>query len=224
MQYIVLLLVLLLFSAAGQPGKIIKVKSHYFIEEYEVQASNDTIRTGIYKKYFRDGNNLLEEGQYNSNKRVGTWTFYNRASKPELVYDYSINKIVMTNRAIKDSTGIIQQADSTVTVWFETPPVYLASSQQIFGILVRESKFPAHLQRAGLSQLSYQIVATISPVGAHYRVVTSHNDKEFVKNAQQASQLAFKDVQWLPAVYDGKVVTALYRLDPVTLNGFSIRR
>lgn len=223
MKHIALLFSLLLsLSAMSQSVKTVKNKSRYLLEEYAVRTDNDTIRTGTYRKYFRDGNKLLEEGQYDNNRRVGVWSFYNSEGQIELLYNYSNNKILSHNRVLKDSVGIVQRADSNVAIRFNQPPIYLASSYQVLGILLRESRFPIHLQRAGHTELLYRVAATISPDGAHYRIIASHQDKEFNQNAKQALQLAFKDIKWLPGVYQAKPVTAMYMLEPIILRGFSV--
>ena len=213
-----LLCVLYTSLAFSQPPlKTVKVKSRYLVEQYEVLELNDTLRAGSYRKYFREGNLPLEEGQYDNNQRTGVWTFYDEKGKPELVYDYSAKKVLTYNRTMLDSLGVIQLAGKSTVVRLDPPPVYLASSYQISGILVRESRFPIHLHKAGMSQLSYQIMATVSPAGAHYRVLPSHSDKEFYKNAREWALLAFKDVTWLPGVYEGKEVTAIYTLPAILI-------
>jgi hypothetical protein len=206
--------------AVGQSLKTVKVKSKYLLEQYEVRADNDTLRDGTYRKYLRDGNTLLEEGAYANNRRTGAWTFYDRTGQPDLIYNYSTAQVITNNRttAIADTMGIIQREGKGTTVRLTPPPIYLASTHQISAILMRESRPPIHLQRAGVTELSYQIAATISPVGAHYRVITSHPDKEFRQNAQQWAALAFKDVQWLAGSYEGQPVTAIYLLPAITLH------
>lgn len=219
---VLLLLPSLVFSQA--PRKTVKSKTRYLLEQYEVLSTNDTIRSGSYRKYFRDGAILLEEGQYDNNRRVGSWTFYNSKGGSELVYDYSANKILTNNRTGIDSMGTIQIEGKNTLVRLDPPPTYLASSHQVSGILVRESRLPVHLQRAGTSQLAYQVVATVSQAGVHYRVIPSHSDKVFYQNAQQATALAFKNVQWLPGVYQDQEVTAIYMLPTIYLQGFAVIR
>lgn len=209
----------------GQPArKTVKAKSRYLLEQYEVLASNDTLRTGSYRRYFREGDVLLEEGQYENNQRTGIWTFYDGTGKPELVYDYSSKRVLANNRIKIDSTGIIDQEGQRMAVRLIPPPTCLVSLYQVTGILVRESRLPAHLQRAGVSELTYQIVVTVSSAGAHYRVITSHTDNEFSRNARESALLAFKDVQWLPGSYQGREVTSIYALPVVSLHGFSVVR
>lgn len=222
--YVTILTVFLSTIAFGQSLKTVKTKSRYLVEHYEVRVDNDTLRDGDYRKYFREGNVLLEEGEYANNRRTGVWTFYDAKRQPELVYNYSTRQVLTNNRTAIDSMGVIQQAGREEAVRLTPPPTYLASTYQIMGILLRESRLPVHLQRAGIAQLSYQIAATVSPAGAHYRVIPSHPDKAFRQNAQQATLLAFQDVQWLPASYEGQPVTAIYLLPAVMLQGFSVVR
>jgi hypothetical protein len=221
-------LFLLLFAstfAFSQPAvKPVKVKSRYLIEQYEVLTANDTVRHGTYRRFFREGNVLLEEGQYADNKRTGVWTFFDGKGQPELVYNYSTKEVLSNNRTNLDSMGVILQDGQMTGVRLTPPPIYLASQYQIGGILVRESRLPAHLQRAGTSELSYQIAATVSPVGVNYRIVTSSKDKDFNKTTRQAALLAFKDIKWVPGQYQGQEVTAVFLLPPIELRGFAVVR
>jgi hypothetical protein len=221
---LVTLVTALSFSSFAQVPKVVKTKSRYLVEQYEVLATNDTLKTGRYRKYFRDGNKLLEEGQYDNNRRTGVWTFFNGEGKPELVYDYSSNRVLTNNRSTLDSMGIIQQADANALVRLMPPPIYLASTYQIGGILMRELRLPIHLQRAGITDLWCRPLITVSPNGAHYRAITSHNDKEFNKNAIQAMSIAFKDVQWLPGSFSGQPVTSIYQLPEIRLHAYAVIR
>ena len=133
------------------------------------------------------------------------------------MYNYSTGQVLANYRTTADSLGIIQRAEKEEAVRLTPPPTYLASEYQIMNTLMRESRVPMHLVKTGLRQLSYQIAATVAPAGTHYRVIPSHPDKEFRKNAQQWIALAFKDVQWLPGSYEGQPVTAIYVLPAVTL-------
>ncbi|QJD80965.1 toxin-antitoxin system YwqK family antitoxin [Spirosoma rhododendri] len=212
--------------AHGQSLKTVKVKSKYLLEQYEVRADNDTLRDGTYRKYLRDGDVLLEEGSYANSRRIGTWTFYNRTGQPELIYNYSTAQVITNNRttATADTMGIIQLEGKGTTVRLTPPPIYLASTHQISAILSRESRPPMHLHREGITELSYQIAATVSPVGARYRIIASHPDREFRQNAQQWAALAFKDVQWLPGSYEGQPVTAIYLLPAITMHLWAVVR
>ena len=206
------------------PRKVVKTKSRYLVEQYEVLSAGDTVRVGTYRRYFRDDKALLEEGQYADNKRTGVWTFYDGKGKPELVYDYSNNKVLANNNTTFDSVGVIHQDGEDIGVVLQPPPICLVSSYQIIGILARESRFPIGLQRSGVTQLSYRVAATVSPMGAHYRVIPSVNDNEFSKNAKQAVLMAFDGVRWLPGQYKGQAVTAVYLLPAVMLRAFSVMR
>ncbi|WP_147368018.1 hypothetical protein [Fibrisoma montanum] len=221
----VLLLTILLLAAPGfaQSLKTVKEKSRYLTEEYSVLADNKAVRSGPYKKYFREGNVLLEEGQYENNQRVGQWKFFANG-KEELVYDYTTQKVMVNARKNLSSAGLIQQADSLTAVELEQPPLYLASSQQVEGILVRESRLPFNLMKAGTMEVSFRIAATVSPSGAHYRIIPSVQDKEFTTLSRGAVQLALNEVEWVPAVYQGQSVTCIYTLEPITLHGVAVRQ
>lgn len=223
-RLLILLLLLPLFSEA-QTLKSVKNRSKYLLEQYEVLAENDTIRAGSYKKMRIDTRELLEEGRYEANRRTGAWTFYNSKGTPELVYDYSTAQVITINRPrTKASLAQIQQGDTLAQVYLDVAPIYLASSVQIYSIIGREVRIPVQLQRIGIQEVSFKPVASVSPVGTSYRAITSHPDPEFKKSAREAMAMAFKGVEWLPAVYEGKPITSTYTFEDVVLTGYTVTR
>lgn len=78
-----LLTLTITFSARGQETKQVKNQSKDGdLEIFHVLKSDKNIKQGPYEKYFKysnpmtQGNLLTERGQYDNNKRTGTWTFY----------------------------------------------------------------------------------------------------------------------------------------------------
>jgi hypothetical protein len=222
--FFALFLLVTTFSFSQPAVKSVKVKSRYLVEQYDVLAANDTVRHGTYRRYFREDNVLLEEGQYADNKRTGVWTFYDIRDRPGLVYDYSTQQVITNNRPFLDSMGFVLLNDKMTGVQLTPPPIFLASQYQISGILLRQSTIPAQLLYDGVSELSYQLAATVSPVGVSYRVVASHKDTAFNKNTLKAISLAYKEVKWLPGYYQGEEVTAIYLLPTIKIRGFTVVR
>ena len=221
----ILLLLLLPLLTEAQTLKTVKKRSKYLLEQFDVLADNDTMRAGGYKKMFLNTKQVLEEGRYEANQRVGTWTFYDANGQPDLMYDYTTKQVVTLNRPQKlASLAQIQQGDTLANVYLDAAPVYLASTALIYATMGREARFPANLQRSGLTELSFKAVATISPRGTSYRIVASNPDAEFKKSARDAMNLAFRDVEWVPVMYQGKPVTTVFQFEDIVLTGFSVVR
>ncbi len=219
-----LFLTLPLFTEA-QTLKTVKKRSKYLLEQFEVLAANDTMRAGTYKKMFIDTKQLLEEGRYEASHRVGPWTFYNQKGEVELVYDYTAKQVITANRPRKLATlAQVQQGDTVASVYLDAAPIYLASTAQIYAIMGQEVRFPARLQRSEPTQLSFKVVATISPAVTSYRIIASNPDSEFKKSARDAMAMAFRGVDWVSVVYEGKPVPTVFQFDDVVLTGFSVER
>ncbi|MBO0932561.1 hypothetical protein [Fibrella aquatilis] len=208
----------------AQQLKLVKKRSKYLLEQFEVLADNDTIREGRYKKLFLTNRQVLEEGHYEENQRVGVWTFYGANNVPELQYNYSTKKVISTTRFQHVATlAQIPQADTLAQVYIDNAPVYLASSEQIWCILLREIHFPARLYKAGLRELSFKITATVSEAGPFYRVTVSHPSAEFTASCNKAMRLAFSGVKWVSAAYQQRPVTAMYQFEKFTLMAPSMK-
>lgn len=209
----------------AQPHKTVKKRSAHLFEQVEVLADNDTVRDGSYQKQSIKSRRLLEEGHYKAGKRVGVWTFYNSSEQPELVYDYDTRQVKSDSRiSSASSVAQVQEGDSVVAMVLDNGPVYLASSQQIYGVIGRTVRLPARLVRTGVGEVSFKVMATVSPSGTRYRVIASNQDKEFLQNCRAAVDLAFKDVDWLPARYRNQAVTATYLFEDVILQGYAVTR
>ncbi|MBO0932560.1 hypothetical protein [Fibrella aquatilis] len=219
-----LLLLLLPILSDAQTLKTVKKRSKYLLEQFEVLADNDTMRTGSYKKMFIDTKKLLEEGRYEANRRVGIWTFYSQGT-PELVYDYTARNVIDNKRTqTVASLAQIQQGDTVAQVYLDASPVYLASSEQIYAIMAREVRFPAHLQRQGLRELSFKVIASVSLMGTFYRILASNPDTEFKKSARDAMNMAIKGIDWLPVIYQDKPVAATYLFSEIVVTAIPVER
>lgn len=219
--YLLTLCLLMPTLLLAQPHKMVKKRSMHLLEQFEVLADNDTVRDGTYQKRSMQERKLLEEGQYKANKRVGVWTFYNTSEQPELVYDYDTQQ-VKSNYRISSASSVaqIQEGDNMVEMVLDDGPVYLASSAQVYGIIGRTVRLPANLQRTGVNFVSFKVLATVSANGTRYRVIASNQDKALLKSCREAVDLAFKNVDWIPARYRDQPVTATYLFADVTLQGY----
>ncbi|MBO0938680.1 hypothetical protein J2I47_19165 [Fibrella sp. HMF5335] len=223
-RLLLLCLLLPLFTEA-QTLKTVKKRSKYLLEQFEVLTDNDTMRAGNYKKMLIGNKQLLEEGRYETGRRVGPWTFYNQKGETELVYDYTTRQVVTLNRPQKlASLAQVQQGDTIASVYLDAAPVYLASTAQLYTIMGREVRFPVQLLRSGITELSYKVVATVSPMGTSYRVIASNPADEFKKSARDAMNMAFKGVEWVPVVYQDKPVPTVFLFESIVLTGFAIER
>jgi hypothetical protein len=220
---VALTLFLLPLLVLAQPVKTQKKRSAYFLEEFEVRADNDTIRQGAYRKSLLMVDKLLEEGQYENNRRVGVWTFFDATGRPELIYNYSTQKIVALVRVQKTpSMTQVVEGDSAVNVTLDDGPVYLASSMQVYSVMAKTVRFPPALQRAGHTEISFKALATVSSSGTIYRPICSLSDKAFAQTSREAVSTAFAGVEWVPARYQQQPVTATYLFDDVVLIGYSV--
>lgn len=80
----ILYILTITIAASGQETKQVKKDNGNFgdLEIYNVLKSDKNVKHGPYEKYFKysnpltQGKLLTERGQYDNNKKTGTWTFY----------------------------------------------------------------------------------------------------------------------------------------------------
>ena len=219
---LLMLLLLLPFWAKAQLTRQLTNKSAYFLEQFEVRAEAPDVKEGTYQKFTRRTHKLFESGTYLAGQRTGVWTFYSQSGQSDLVYDYSQKTIVLLNRTnVAASVAQFIEADTLRTVVVDREPVYLASSVQIYETLGRNARFPTHLAKAGLTDISFKVLATVSPSGTSFRIMPSHADGQFIRESKQAAVEAFAGVDWVLAIYRQRPVTAVYFLGDVKIHAYT---
>jgi hypothetical protein len=114
-KYIFLLLITLsasLHSIAQDIAERTRRLTPEVTEKYHVLKSNDTIMQGQYTAFL--DKKLLAVGNYHQNKKIGTWTFFDKKNQPCQRYNYD-TKTLMFEAPEDGSAGIRYVVDDSLT-------------------------------------------------------------------------------------------------------------
>lgn len=105
----------------GQETKAVTKKSSGFREEFSILSTDKKVKHGLYKKY-EGKDQLLMEGVYESNKKVGEWKFYSKGQL-EQTYDFTTKELKYVRKPEYSSKAVVNGTIQDVQL--DTPPLYV---------------------------------------------------------------------------------------------------
>lgn len=168
--------------------------SDVYVHQYQVLASDTSIRQGEYLLMYKD--QVLERGIYENNKRVGEWLFFNYRTALEFAYSYDNGEV---SRFLK------RESDS-----FDSPCFFLGSPVLPYRFLASRIYFP---NEEMLSQWGKEIVL-IFKIGKDGRMKHAFLEQEAHKELNDIVMDAAKSIpphwRWIPARLNGEPVESEY--------------
>lgn len=117
-------------------------------ETFYVLKSDESIRHGEYIK--KSANGIAEKGQYEMNKKVGTWEFYGLEGNVEQKYNYSDKALLMNDSFTSMSLRYLIVKDGIVTN--TTPsqvPILIGGPSKYLRHVMKNLKYPSNALRNG---------------------------------------------------------------------------
>lgn len=140
-------LTLLIFQLAyGQETKPVNKKSSGFREEYSVLATDKKVKHGYYKKY-EGRNQLIIEGTFDNNTKVGEWKFYN-GGELEQTYDFTLKELKYAKKPDHAFKTVIN--GTTQDIQLDTPPLFIGSKTGLNDELNKVMTYPYQALRMGV--------------------------------------------------------------------------
>ena len=190
------LICLLTFINVHSQVKEITIKNKDFkiTEKLSVLKSDKKIRHGSYEKYLYisnfNKNILLEKGQYDNNKKVGIWTYYELNGDTTLQYCFDNDSILIYNGSRVD--GLKKNR----------PLLYLGSRIEIKFISLYGIVMPVEGYKTGLSgEVIVEIQVSENADVTGYSIKKGIN-KSFDNEALRVAKLIPKS--WLPLINNGE--------------------
>jgi periplasmic protein TonB len=227
--FLLLMLVPLLLSAQ----KLKKVKTD--TERFTVLKSNNSIKQGLYRRYW-DKKTVVEEGFYRNGQKDSIWTTFNiwngsvisrgyykggekagiweyYSSKDELEYKYDYSTKTVTFCKTDTITYRILIGPDTLRTKLDCPPLYIGGKQVLKRTLQDSIDYPRSARDNGIDGkvLIAFIIDSTGRVSGHkiYKSVDPDLDKAALRAAKALAEY------WIPASFKGRAVNLLYIL-PIT--------
>jgi Gram-negative bacterial TonB protein C-terminal len=142
-----LVIVLCLFATISHAQGLKKQKlgNELYQEIFSVFKSNKKIRHGDYQN-FKNGN-LNITGQYESNKKIGEWKFYEDGILIQ-TYDYSKGEILLGGKI--ESNYEVFEENQFLEKQLPNPPSYIGGNVGLERSLNDMIKYPEQTRRVGL--------------------------------------------------------------------------
>jgi hypothetical protein len=180
------------------------------VEKYQVLKSDYAIMHGQYAAYLKK--TLLAAGRYNKNKKIGTWTFFDKTGK--VCQRFSYDKNTLLYEIPRDSASKITYMvdDSLKNDPRFTRPIKIGGLYFGFLKYVNVIKLPAGLENLSNNDYKVFMEILVSPFGrlAEYKlhiapkVVLDPTDHQFLN--VNLNLLDEEDKIFLPATLDNKSV------------------
>lgn len=130
----------------GQEIKPVTKKSSGFREEFSVLTTDKKVKHGAYKKY-EGKDELVIEGTYDNNIKVGKWKFYAKGEL-EQAYDFTTKEIKYVKKPDYSTKAIINGAIQEIQL--DTPPLYIGSKVGLNDELKKAMTYPYQALRMNI--------------------------------------------------------------------------
>lgn len=187
--------------------KIEKHKDAYYTEIYHVLKHDKKIKHGPYKQVTSSGQ-LLEEGQYENNEKVGVWKFYSQG-KLEQEYNYTTSEVEFRKPIHKRVfTYYTIQNGQRKEIVPDKVPVFIGGDSRVLRSTGTMLKYPEEAQRKGISGV-VQISITITKDG---KMINEHVTSGIGGGCDEEALRVLKLVpdEWVPAEVNGKPISVTF--------------
>ncbi len=202
MRILTLLLLAVSVNLFGQETKKKTVSNDYppYKETFYVLKSDQETKHGEYKKTY---GGLSIKGQFDNNKKVGVWEYYDRNGQLEQKIDFNSNKVVSTKPMTLIKDYFVKDRDSYKDVVPEETPVFQGGQSGII-YYIWNLRYPADARRMG-TEGKVLISATITQDGKMI-------DEEILDGPGNGlKEEALRVIQmipdeWIPGKVNGKIM------------------
>ena len=199
-----ILLTLLLLTTSvylfGQDSKKKTISNDYppFKETFYVLKSDQETKHGEYKKTY---GGLSVKGQFENNKKVGVWEYYDRKGQLEQKIDFSVNKIIFTKPMTLIKNYFVKDGDSFKEATPEETPIFQGGQSAII-YYIWNLRYPADARRMG-TEGKVLISATITEDG---KIIDEKIEDGPGYGLREEALRVIQMIpdEWIPGKIDGK--------------------
>jgi len=179
-------------------------------ESFYVLKNNPNVKHGKYQ--YSEGKKVVERGQYDNDKRIGVWEFYDADGTVEQKYDYTSKKLVFNkepNQFEDYKCKVIIDGNPTEIVP-DTLPVFIGGRSRYDRYVQKNLKYPSASKSSGIEG-NQIVLTTLSNQGdilntKIYRSISPDIDEEALRLINELPK------EWIPARHQNKNVDVLIAL------------
>lgn len=187
-------------------------KENFYKEVYQVLKSDQKIKHGTYKMETLRGR-TLEEGQYENDKKAGTWTFYNYKGAVEQKYNYSTGKLEFSLPAEVETVYYVLKEGKYQLITVDSPPILIGGKSRLFRSTGSRLNYPRDATRMGISG-EVQVSVMVNREGQQLDETISRGigggcDEEALR------MLKLVPDEWIPARLNGEAIAVTFNIEVV---------
>ncbi len=168
-------------------------------ESYYVLKDNPKIKHGLYQLSIKKV--LVEKGQYENDRKIGVWEFYDLEGNLEQKYDYSLKQLIF-NKEAKQFGGYKIIAEGKPTdVEPDTPPIFIGGRSRYERFIGDNLKYPGGgIEGKEFVQVSLSRQGEILGTSIYKPILSADIDKEALRLAKELPK------EWIAAKHQGSDV------------------
>jgi hypothetical protein len=152
----------LVVCSLGSFGQELK-KKRKGNETFQVLKRDESIRHGTYVK--QDAAGIIEKGQYDMNKKVGVWEFYEQGGSLEQKFNYSDSILLQDNSATPIFGKLLVVKDNVITDVVPTQAPILIGGKSKYSRHVWSTMHYPDAARKSKTQGRVFVAATVTKSG-----------------------------------------------------------
>jgi periplasmic protein TonB len=177
-------------------------------ESYYVLKDDPNIKHGTYQ--YSNKKSLLEKGQYDNGKKIGTWEFYDAEGNLEQKYDYSTNQLLFNKEPKQFGTYKIIVDGKPRDIIPDTLPIFIGGLSRYERFISNNLKYPGDSKSKGIEGRQFVLI-TLSKQGdilnaSIYRPISPDIDQEALRLINELPK------EWIPARYQNENVEVIVGL------------
>ena len=177
-------------------------------ESYYVLKNDPKIKHGTYQYSTKKG--LVEKGQYDNDKKVGVWEFYDTDGNLEQKYDYSTNQLIFNKEGKQFGNYKVIVDGKPTDIVPDTPPIFIGGQSSYDRFITNNLKYPSDSKSKGIEGRQFVLVS-LSKQGdilnaSIYRSISPDIDQEALRLINKLPKA------WIPAKHQNEDVDVLVGL------------
>ena len=173
-------------------------------ETYYVMKSDPKIKHGSYQ--YSTKTKIIEKGQYDNDKKIGVWEFYDSDGLLEQKYDFSANQLLF-NKSENQFTNCKIVINGLPTDRPEVSPIFIGGLSRYKRLMMNNLKYPPDAKTKGIEGREV-ILVSLSKTGEitglkNHRGIDRSMDEEAIRLINDLPH------EWIPAKHKSENVDVI---------------
>jgi len=177
-------------------------------EAYYVLKDNPEVKHGLYQNSSKK--RLIEKGEYDHNKKIGVWEFYDDQGNLEQKYDYTSNQLIFNKERKQFGIYKLNSDGNLIEIEPDMHPLFIGGRARYDRFIKNNLKYPKNSKSKGTEGRQIVIVL-LSKQGEIlekriYRPISADIDEEALRLINELPK------EWIPAKHQNEAIDVIVGL------------